>query len=72
MVKEFSTHEQALQEGATIMVCRLALLDTIQSVPVFKLQRGKSVLKKSIIDLTGCDPYVYYVYILIDVYLYFY
>ena len=62
MVKEFSTHEQALQEGSTIMVCRLALLDTIQSVPVFKLQRGKSVLKKSIIDLTGCDPYVLCIY----------
>ena len=57
MVKEFETHQAVLQEGSVLMVCRLAILDTIQDVPVFKLQQGKSVLKQSRMDIANCLGY---------------
>ena len=54
MVKEFETHQAILKEGSVIMVCRLAILDTIQDIPIFKLQQGKSVLKQSRMDIADC------------------
>lgn len=57
MVQEYQTYQAALAEGSCIMVCRLKLLDTISTIPVFRLQRGKSVLKGSKIPLTNCLKY---------------
>ena len=57
MVKEFEIHQAVLQEGSFLMVCRLALLDTIQDIPVFKLKQGKSVLKQSRMDIADCLGY---------------
>ena len=57
MVKEFETHQVVLQEGSFLMVCRLALLDTIQDIPVFKLKQGKSVLKQSRMAIADCLGY---------------
>ena len=57
MVQEYQTYQAALAEGSGIMVCRLKLLDTISAIPVFRLQRGKSVLKGSRIPLKDCLEY---------------
>ena len=57
MVKEFETHQAILEEGSVLMVCRLAILDTIQDIPVFKLQLGKSVLKQSRMEIADCLKY---------------
>ena len=58
MIKEFETHQTVLKEGSVLMVCRLAILDTIQDIPVFKLQPGKSVLKQSRMDIADCLGYL--------------
>lgn len=57
MVQEYQRHQEFLTEGSCIMVCRLKILDTISSIPVLRLELGKSVLKVSKIPLTNCLEY---------------
>ena len=59
MVQEYETHQMVLAEGSCIMMCRLKLMDTIASIPVLRLQLGRSVLKGSKIPLKNCLEYVF-------------
>ena len=59
MIKEYQTHQTVVTEGSCIMMCRLKLLDTIASIPVLRLQLGKSVLKGSKVPLNNCLEYVF-------------
>ena len=59
MVQEYQRHQEDLAEGSTIMVCRWKLLDNISSIPVLRLELGKSVLKVSKIPLKDCLEYTY-------------
>ena len=58
-MKEYETYQTVVAKGSCIMMCRLKLLETVVSIPVLRLQLGRSVLKGSKIPLTNCLEYVY-------------
>ena len=58
-MKEYETYQTVVAKGSCIMLCRLKLLETVVSIPVLRLQLGRSVLKGSKIPLKNCLEYVF-------------
>ena len=57
LIQDFDTNATALQMNCVVLICRFALYDTIEGIPVFGLKPGKSIIKSSKLPLENCPEF---------------